>query len=142
MIVVIALMSLVVIAFMSLIPAVVFMIPVAFMQLPALLVMVVVRMVPGSSLIWRTVPSSSHPAIVTTVRRPVPVNPGVSRTWHRTALLMTQRRRRAADIDSDLSRSSDGENHCEKYSTYPISISFFASPCKHLSTDSLGNAYV
>ena len=73
------------------------MVPVALMHLPAIVVMVVVRMAPVSTGIRRPLPHSRNPDIPPMVWSPVPINPNVARTRHRRPCLIADRWRRCAD---------------------------------------------
>jgi hypothetical protein len=107
-------LPLVVIAVVSVFSPVILMIPVALMQRPALLVMIVVRMVPIRAFIWWTIPSSCHPLVMSPIRRPVPVNPCVAGTGHCSARLDAQRWRRNSDIHANLRRSGNGKSDGKK----------------------------
>ena len=112
--------ALLVIAVMPAIPLVILMIPMSFVQLPALPVVIIMRMVPVCPLIGRTVPAAGYPSIVTPVRGPVAVDPSVSWTWKGPAPLETQRRRCDSDVHPDLRQGRDGESGCQYCATYPI----------------------
>jgi hypothetical protein len=119
-----------VIAVKTVVPVVIFMIPVPFMHLPALTVVIIVRMVPICPFIGRTGPAPCYPPIVMPMRGPVPLDPGVARTWTRPTLLVAVRRWCASDVYANLSRSRDGENGCEQYAMYPIQF-HFVSPVEY-----------
>ena len=78
------------------------MIPMAFMQLPPLPVVIIMRVVPVGSFIRRTVPPPCHPAIMPQVRSPISIHPGIARTRHLPTSLDSQRRRRPPHINTDL----------------------------------------
>src|ERR1035437_6078542 len=90
-------------------------VPVAFMQVPAVLVVVVVRMAPIRTSVRRVIPASTHPDVTALVDTPISVNPRVSLTrgW-RTALIAHRWRWLAADDNADLrgrrSRKSGGRD--------------------------------
>src|ERR1700692_3370391 len=113
-----------VIAVMAVAPVVILMIPVPFMQLPALPVVIIVRMIPICPFIGRTIPAPCHPPIAMAMRDPVPVDPGIARTWLGPALLVPVGRWCASDVHANLSRSGDGEGSCEHYATHPIQFHF------------------
>jgi hypothetical protein len=81
---------------------VVLMVPVAFMQLPALPLVIVVGMVPIRPFIRRTVPASRDPPVMTPVRSPIALDPGVARTRFRPPFLIAQRRGCGTNIYSHL----------------------------------------
>src|SRR3979411_2665955 len=105
----------------------VLMIPVTFMHPPALLVMIVMRMAPITAHVGGLFPLPCHPTIAIPVRRPVPVDPGITRTGHLPSLLIALWWWRASDIHADLRRSSNRDNNREKQSTKPIQFHFFIS---------------
>jgi hypothetical protein len=113
-----------VIAIMTIVLVVILMIPVAFMHLPALTVVIIVRVVPICPFIGSTLPAPGYPTIVMPMRGPVSLDPGVARTWTRPTLLVAVRRWCASDVYANLSRSRDGENSCEQYAMYPIQFHF------------------
>src|ERR1017187_8859446 len=119
---------------LAMVPGMILMIPVAFMQLPALAVVVIVGMVPICAFIGRTVPAPCYPRITMPMRSPVPVDPGVARARNRPAPLVAQRRRCGTDVHPNLCRSRDGESHGEKYATYPIPF-HCVSPAELLRLD-------
>ena len=91
-----------VIAVMPMIPVMILMVPVAFMQLPALFIVVVVGMVPIGSIIGRTIPAPRHPSVVSAMRGPVTIDPSIARARSRTTLFMTIRRRGDSDVHPNL----------------------------------------
>jgi hypothetical protein len=128
---VIAVMTLVPIV---MVPVVILMIPVPFMHLPALTVVIIVRVVPICPFVGRTVPAPCYPAIVMPMRSPIPLDPGVARTWTRPTLLVAVRRWCASDVHANLSRSRDGENSREQYAMYPIRFHFVSPVDYYLTT--------
>jgi hypothetical protein len=76
----------------------IFMIPVAFVDLPALLIVIVVRMIPIGAFIRRLLPTSRNPFIVAAIRSPVAFDPAVTRARSFRPSLVTKRRRRTSDI--------------------------------------------
>lgn len=82
--------------------AVVFVVPVSFMHLPALLVVVVVWMAPVGSRIGRPLPNPRDPDIPTAAISPVAINPDEAFSWNRWPYLIVQGWRCGADVDADL----------------------------------------
>src|ERR1017187_4081688 len=83
--------------------AMIIFIPVAFVQMPAVLVVVVVRMAPVRTSIRRMIPASGNPYIPASVVAPVTVDPGIAFARHRRTTLIAHRwRRLATDNDADL----------------------------------------
>jgi hypothetical protein len=68
--------------------AVVFMVPVTFMQRPSLLVVIIVRVVPNRTGVGRPAPKSRHPQISSSDRVPISIDPSVARTGQRRAHLI------------------------------------------------------
>ena len=64
----------------SAISVVVLMIPVAFMQSPALTIVIVVRMRPIRPFVGRTLPTPRHPPVVMPIRGPIPLDPDIVST--------------------------------------------------------------
>src|ERR1035437_10206819 len=80
-------------------------IPVAFVHMPAILVMIIVRVAPICASVWWTVPAPGNPYVPAAVVTPVSVDPGIAFTRHRRTAFITHRwRRLAADDDADLRR--------------------------------------
>jgi hypothetical protein len=77
--------------------AMVLMVPVALMQVPAIVVMVVMRMAPVSSRIRRSPPHARNPNISSAVDSPIPINPHIALARHRRTNLVADRRRWSAD---------------------------------------------
>jgi len=119
------------IAIMSAIPAVILMIPVAFVQLPTLAIVIVMGMTPICPFIGRTVPAPCHPPIVAPTRSPVPIDPGVAGTWKCPTPLVTNRRRCAPHVHPNLGRSRNRENGCEQYAIDPIQLHFVFSELRN-----------
>jgi hypothetical protein len=87
--------------------AVVVAIPVAFMHLPALLVVVIVRMAPiGASVRW-TLPHAGDPDITTVALTPIAIDPDVAFCRNRRSYLIPDWWRRRADINLDLAECRD-----------------------------------
>lgn len=70
----------------------VFVIPVSFVELPALLVVIIVRVIPVGSFVGRTVPASLNPAVVVAIGGPISLDPGVAGTGHWSTRLDAERR--------------------------------------------------
>ena len=88
---------------------VILVVPVAFVHLPALLVVVVMRVAPiGAGVRWPH-PDSGHPDIAASAVAPVSLSPNETLARHGGPHLIAQRRRRTADVDVDLSDGGSGE---------------------------------
>ena len=87
--------------------AVVFAVPMAFMNLPALLVVVVVGMAPVGARVGWPLPSAGDPDIVAAARAPVPIDPGVAFCRHGRSHLIAEWWRRGTDVDLDLAKCRD-----------------------------------
>jgi uncharacterized protein (DUF983 family) len=81
----------------------------AFVEMPAVVVMIVVGVVPIAAGVRRTVPTSANPHVASLVDSPIAIDPSVSFARRRRAALVAQRRRSATDDDTDLRecRSTD-----------------------------------
>ena len=86
--------------------AMVFVIPVAFMHLPALLVVVIVRMAPVGTGVGWPLPDAGVPDIVAAAIPPITIDPGVAFSRHRRPYLIPHRRG-SAEIDADLAECRD-----------------------------------
>jgi hypothetical protein len=82
--------------------AVVFVVPMSLVQLPAFLVMVIVRVAPGGPFVGRTVPASLDPAVVAAIGSPISFHPDVALTGLGSTLLVAERRRRGSDVHRNL----------------------------------------
>jgi hypothetical protein len=82
--------------------AVIFAVPMAFMNLPALLIVVVVGMAPVGAGIGWPLPDAGYPDIATATRAPVPIDPGVAFSRHGRPGLVADWRRWRADINLNL----------------------------------------
>jgi hypothetical protein len=89
--------------------AVVFVRPVAFMYVPAIGIMIVVRMSPIGASIRRSLPFAVSPYPAAALRNPVSIDPYIARAWYWRRGLITQRRRWGPDGNSkgDLSKYWD-----------------------------------
>ena len=87
--------------------AMVFAIPVAFMHLPAPLVVVVVRMAPiGAGVRW-TLPDAGDPDVPAAALTPIAIDPDEALFRHGRPYLIPDWWRRGADIDLDLAECWD-----------------------------------
>jgi hypothetical protein len=82
--------------------AMVFAVPMAFMNLPALLVVVVVGMAPVGTGIGWPLPDAGYPDVATATRAPIPVDPGITSSRHRRSHLVADWWRWGSDIDLNL----------------------------------------
>ncbi len=80
----------------------IFVVPVAFMELPAFGIVVVMRVRPISARIWRPAVMARNPTILASLNRPEALHPNKSGSWRGRGCLVTQRRRRRADVDRNL----------------------------------------
>jgi hypothetical protein len=80
---------------------VVFMIPMAFMYLPALLVVVVVGMAPVGAGVRRPLPAAGDPDVAAATGAPIAVNPSVAFSGHGRPYLIAHWWR-CAEVDLDL----------------------------------------
>ena len=83
--------------------AVLFVFPMSFMQLPALLVVIVVRVAPGGAFVGGTVPASLNPAVVMAVGNPISFDPGIAWAGDWSANLNAKRGGRGSDVHRNLS---------------------------------------
>jgi hypothetical protein len=86
----------------------VLMIPVAFMHPPALLIVIVVWMAPVSSPIRRPLPNTRPPDVSAVHIAPVSFRPHIALAWHCRTDFVAERRRSAANVNSNLSNSGRG----------------------------------
>jgi len=89
--------------------AVVFVVPVAFVHLPAAVVVVVVGVAPVGPGVGRTLPDAGTPNIATAVVSPVTFGPDVAFAGHGGADFIAEGWRGAADVDVDLGEGWNGE---------------------------------
>jgi hypothetical protein len=92
--------------------AVVFAVPVPFMDLPALLVVVVVGMAPVGAGVGWPLPCAGDPDIVAAAPTPVAIDPRVAPGRHGRPDLIADRRRWGTDIDLDLAECRNCESRC------------------------------
>lgn len=77
-------------------------VPMAFMQLPAPPLVVVVRVVPSRSFIGRLIPASCNPSVVMPVGLPVAIHPGVTGARSVPSSLIARRSDdKADDVDGE-----------------------------------------
>jgi hypothetical protein len=88
---------------------VIFMVPVAFMKLPSLLIVIVVRMTPICALVRRLLPAASNPSVMVALWGPIALDPDVAGTGCIASLFVTNRRRSAADVYRNLRERWDGD---------------------------------
>src|SRR5579864_6666955 len=117
---VLAMMVLTASVVLSVAAVVVFVIPVSLVQLPAFLVVVVVRMTPVGAFVGSMVPASLDPAVVVAIGDPISFYPGVARAGHRPAFLVADRRRRGSDVHRNLGRAGDADRGRQKRGIYRI----------------------
>jgi hypothetical protein len=110
--------------------AMIIMVPVPLMQLPPLLVVIIVRMVPLRPFVRRMVPAPRHPAITISMRGPVSIHPGIAHSRHRPTPFNPQRRWCDPDVYPNLRESRQGENRCDQYVIYPMQF-HGVSPVEH-----------
>src|ERR1700730_17376684 len=94
-------------------------VPVAFMVLPAFLIVVIVRVAPIPPFVRRPLPMSRDPAIAMTLGSPVAFDPDESGPWKRHRPFVAQGWRRGSDVDRNLSGSGDSEGDCEQHAVDP-----------------------
>jgi len=82
---------------------VVFVVPVAFVHLPSLLVVVVVGMAPGGTGEGWTLPDADVPYISASIVTPVAFGPDKAHSRRRSTDFVAEGWRRASDVDVDLS---------------------------------------
>src|SRR5438309_2092378 len=91
--------------------AMVFVVPVAFVHLPALLVVVVVGMAPVGAGVGWPLPDAGDPDIAAAPSSPVAIDPGVTFSRHGRSYLIS-RRWRGAEIDLDLTECRGRHGGC------------------------------
>jgi hypothetical protein len=100
---------------------VILMVPMAFMESPALLIVVIVRMNPISTGIRWTFPMSCGPAVVVVADwNPISLDPVVLRLGWRRRLFVTDWGRTHLYINRDLRGRRNSESHCEQCSAHPL----------------------
>jgi hypothetical protein len=87
----------------------IFVVPVAFMKLPSLLIVVVMRMTPIRTLVRGLFPAARDPLVMVALRDPIAFDPHVPGTGRIASLFITNRRRSAADVYRNLRERWDGD---------------------------------
>jgi hypothetical protein len=77
-------------------------VPMSLVHLPALSVVVIMRMTPVCPFKWRPDPASADPPILVTDWFPISFHPGKAWTWSRSTLLIADRWWRSPDVDRNL----------------------------------------
>src|SRR5277367_5565820 len=106
--------------------AMVFMVPMTLMERPALMVVIIVRMVPVRSLIRGPLPYSGPPHIPSAVPVPVAVDPRIPWTRHSWPHLVADRRRSNADIYADSRKGRGRECRSQDQTCYPFRFHTFS----------------
>lgn len=99
--------------------AVILAVPVPFVHLPALLVVVVVRMGPVSARIGRPLPRPGDPHIVVATHSPIAIRPGISFSRHRRSYFIADRWRCGADVNLNLAECGDCQGRYSEDTTNP-----------------------
>lgn len=109
----------VVIVMLIVVIAVILAVPVPFVDLPALLVVVVVRMGPVSARIGRPLPPPGDPDIVVAMHSPIAIRPGItiSRDWR--PYFIANRWRCGADVNLNLAECRDCQGRNSEDTTNP-----------------------
>jgi hypothetical protein len=102
------------------IPVVILVVPVAFMEAPAITIMVPVRMAPIGAFKRSPFPVSRNPAIVTTVRGPVTLDPIIAWAWSYRTHFIPSRRRAYPDREPNLCGGRKRDRRGEHCTQYPI----------------------
>lgn len=91
--------------------AVIFMIPVAFLHVPAVALVLIVRVIPVRAFIRRSLPHTRNPDVAASVDAPVSINPSVSfEGWWWAAFIANRRRRTTENnAEADLCECWYGE---------------------------------
>ena len=93
---------------------VVFMVPVAIVHLPALLVVVVVGMVPIGACIGWLLPDAAVPDVAASIVAPVSFDPDITRPGHAWLYFAAEGWRGTTDVDVDLGGGGCGEGGKDK----------------------------
>src|ERR1700737_322057 len=104
--------------------AMVFAVPVPFMNLPTFAVVVVVGVGPVGAGVGWALPSAGDPDIVTAARAPVRIDPGEVFCGHGRPDLIADWRRRGTDIDLDLAECRNCQGRCCDDTVYPFCVQF------------------
>jgi hypothetical protein len=86
-------------------------VPVAFMHLPSLLIVVIMRMVPDAAFVRWALPVAASPYITATLVSPITLNPHIARPRHGGTNFAAKRRRSASNINADLADCWYGEGN-------------------------------
>jgi hypothetical protein len=97
--------------------AMIFVIPVAFVHLPATLIVVVVGVGPVGAGIGRPLPCTWNPDIVAAARHPVPIDPDEAFRGHGRRDFIADWWRRGSDVDLDLAECRDCQGRCSDETT-------------------------
>ena len=92
--------------------AVVFAVPVAFMNLPALLVVVVMGVAPIGAGVWWPLPHAGDPDVAAVASSPVAVGPDEAFSRHRRPYFIPNCGRGRTDINLDLAECGNCESRC------------------------------
>lgn len=119
--------AVIVIVIVVMVIAVVLMIPVTFVNLPALLVVVIVGMSPIRSWVWWTIPAAGDPCVAISAPVPVAIDPGISFAWHWRTSFVPHGWWCLPNIDSNLSKCGNCECCCCDCCCDPFHIHFVVS---------------
>jgi hypothetical protein len=92
--------------------AMVFVVPMALMHLPATLIVVVVRMAPVSACVGWALPNPWDPDIPSAASSPVAVNPDEAFSWKGRPHFIANGWRRRPDVNLDLAECRDCQSGC------------------------------
>lgn len=115
-----SLVMLAVIVFVSMAVVMVFVVPMTLMHLPALLIVIVVRMVPVGPLVGWLIPATGDPSVVMPVGFPVAVNPCISATRSVSTPFKAQRGRRNPDVNANSCEGGKSDGGAQQQSIYPL----------------------
>src|SRR5438045_8288839 len=107
-----AVIVVVIVITMVAISAVIFAVPVALMNLPALPVVVVVGMAPIGAAVGWPLPSTWYPHVVSALHSPVAVGPDETFSRHWRPDLIPDRRGRRPNVDLDLAVRRNRNSRC------------------------------
>jgi hypothetical protein len=107
-----AMIAVVVIAMVVVVVSMVFAVPMAFVHLPATVKMVVVRMTPVGSRVGWPLPTPGDPYIAAAAWSPIAIHPGVAFSGHSGPYLITNGRRRRADVNLYLAECRNCQGRC------------------------------
>jgi hypothetical protein len=95
-------------------------VPMALVQLPPLPLVVIMRVVPVSSLVRWLIPAPCHPSVAMAIGFPIPVNPGVPRARSAPPSFVAEGRRSASDIERNLREGGKSDDRRQQQSGYPL----------------------